>query len=71
MLIKGPKFILIFLYILFIFILLMGIIYYKTKIGQWVMICVLAIIILEMLYLFYLYPNDTMCSLSKKMWCET
>lgn len=70
MLLSGSKFLLIYVYILFITLLVVAIINYKSFISMLIMIIVLGLLLFEASYIFIYYPQDNMCQLNKKIWCH-
>ena len=67
---SGERVLLVILYILLLSMLGFTFFFQNLTYSTFVIAVVTIVVVVEMLYIFILYPNKSLCRISKDMWCK-
>lgn len=67
---SGEKLLLLYVYGLLIGILAIALYFRGSAISTWAIAIVMVIVIIEAVYILWYNRYTSLCSLSKKMWCD-
>ena len=68
--ISGERLLIIMMYALLLSMLAFSYVWRNPTYNMFVITVLLIIIIIEMLYVFIVYPNRSLCDICKDMWCR-